>query len=67
MTGAGRWGVLKIAVVGLIIAGSTTVACVTFLIAQGKEAPDGLIAIASAAIGALATLMTTRGGDDGDA
>lgn len=61
MNGA-KWGVLKLAVVGLIIAGSATVACVTFLIAQGKEAPDGLIAIASAAIGALATLMTTSRG-----
>lgn len=30
------------------------------LISQGKEAPDGLIAVASAGMGALSTLLTVR-------
>lgn len=57
----GRWDVLKIAVAGLIAVGAAAVICVTFLVARGREAPDGLVALASAAVGALATLMTTSG------
>jgi hypothetical protein len=62
----GGWSVLRLAVLGLILSGVATVMAVTFLIAQGSAAPDGLIAIASASVGALATLMTTQRFDGRD-
>lgn len=54
-----RWSVLRIATAGLILLGLTVVVGAVYLIGIGQEIPDGIIALGSAAVGAVATLMTT--------
>ena len=49
--------VLRMAVVGLIIATVVALLGTLLLIANGKAAPDGVVAIGSAGVGALATML----------
>ena len=49
--------VLRLAVVGLIIATVLALAGTVFLIWSGRAAPDGVVAIGSAGVGALATML----------
>ena len=49
--------VLRLAVVGLIIATVLALAGTVFLIWSGRSAPDGVVAIGSAGVGALATML----------
>lgn len=49
--------VLRFAVLGLILAIVIALAGVIFLSSSGKELPDGIVAIGSAAVGALATML----------
>lgn len=51
--------VLRCATIGLIATVLTVILSSTWLISAGKQVPDGIVALASAAVGALATLMTT--------
>ena len=54
-----KWGVLRCATAGLILMGLSVVFGSVYLIGLDKDVPDGIIALGSAAVGALATLMTT--------
>lgn len=49
--------VLRLAVVGLIIATVAALLGTIFLIWNGRQAPDGVVAIGSAGVGALATML----------
>lgn len=49
--------VLRLAVVGLIVATALALIGTVFLIWDGKSAPDGVVAIGSAGVGALATML----------
>ena len=49
--------VLRLAVVGLILATVFALAGTVFLIWSGRTAPDGVVAIGSAGVGALATML----------
>lgn len=54
-----KWTVLRLAAAGLIAMGLAVVVGSVYLIGLDKDIPDGIIALGSAAVGALATLMTT--------
>lgn len=56
---------LRLAAAGLIAMGLFVVGGAVYLIGMDKDVPDGIIALGSAAVGALATLMTTSGLADG--
>lgn len=49
--------VLRLAVIGLIIATAIALLGTIVLVWQGKAAPDGVVAIGSAGVGALATML----------
>jgi hypothetical protein len=49
--------VLRVAVIGLILATTITLLGAIMLVAAGKQAPEGIIAIGSAGVGALATML----------
>lgn len=49
--------VLRLAVAGLILATLVSLVGVVALAAYGKELPDGIVAIGSASVGALATML----------
>lgn len=49
--------VLRLAVVGLIIAIAVALIGTIFLVWNEKAAPDGVVAIGSAGVGALATML----------
>lgn len=49
--------VLRFAVIGLMLAIIVSLLGVVFLAWQGKELPDGIVAIGSASVGALATML----------
>lgn len=49
--------VLRYAVVGLVLAIAITLLGVIFLSHQEKSIPDGVVAMGSAAVGALATML----------
>ena len=49
--------VLRLAVVGLILATAIALFGTIFLIWSGRTAPDGVVAIGSAGVGALATML----------
>lgn len=49
--------VLRYAVLGLVLAIAITLLGVIFLAYQGKSAPDGVVAMGSAAVGALSTML----------
>jgi uncharacterized integral membrane protein len=49
--------VLRFAVLGLMLAIIVSLVGVIFLAWQGKELPDGIVAIGSASVGALATML----------
>lgn len=49
--------VLRFAVYGLIVANVIALVGVLVLVGIGKEAPEGIIAIGSASVGALATML----------
>lgn len=49
--------VLRLAVVGLIVATILALAGTVILTWAGKTAPDGVVAIGSAGVGALATML----------
>lgn len=49
--------VLRMAVIGLILAISIALFGTIVLIWNGKNAPDGVVAIGSAGVGALATML----------
>lgn len=49
--------VLRYAVLGLVIAIAATILGVIFLGYQEKPVPDGVVAMGSAAVGALATML----------
>lgn len=53
--------VVVIAVKGIIVLTTGALAGIVGLLAQGRDAPDGLVGLASAGMGALATLLTVRG------
>lgn len=53
------WSVLRLATIGLIIVVVMVIISATLLLWDGNALPDGVIALGSAAVGALATLMTT--------
>lgn len=55
------WHVLQLAVFGLIVVATSVVVGTVILVSLSQTVPDGIIALGSAAVGALATLMTTRG------
>lgn len=52
--------VVVFAVKGIIIITFSALAGTIALLSQGKSAPDGVIAISSAGMGALSTLLTVR-------
>jgi uncharacterized integral membrane protein len=54
---ASDYVVLRLAVVGLILAGVVALLGAIFLTWNGRTAPDGVVAIGSASIGALATML----------
>ncbi|HKZ20481.1 MAG TPA: hypothetical protein VJQ57_10250 [Acidimicrobiia bacterium] len=53
--------VLRIAVVGIILSILLAGGGVVFLVSMDKEVPDGILAIGSAGVGALATMMVRKG------
>lgn len=55
----GKGPVLKYATLGLISIVLSVILSATLLIWSGAAVPDGIVALGSAATGALATLMTT--------
>lgn len=60
--------VVVLAVKGVIMTTALALGGTIGLIAQGKNPPDGVIAVASAGVGALSTLLTVqaRGGSRDD-
>lgn len=52
--------VAVLAVKGIIAITAVALAGTVGLLSQGKDAPDGVIAISSAGMGALSTLLTVR-------
>lgn len=52
--------VAVLAVKGIIVITAAALAGTIGLLSQGKQAPDGVIAISSAGMGALSTLLTVR-------
>ena len=56
------WSTLRLAVAAVGLITLTTVVAITILLAMGREAPDGLIAIGAGGVGALATLLTGQAG-----
>lgn len=52
--------VVVLAVRGIILTTSIALAGTIGLISQGKSPPDGVIAVASAGVGALSTLLTVQ-------
>lgn len=52
--------VAVLAVKGIIVITFGALAGTIALLSQGKDAPDGVIAISSAGMGALSTLLTVR-------
>lgn len=56
--------VVVFAVKGIILITAGALIGTVALLSQGKEAPDGVIAISSAGMGALSTLLTVRARGD---
>ena len=52
--------------IGLIMVAVSVVIATAALIGTGHTVPDGMVALGSASVGALATLMTTHGGSTGE-
>lgn len=52
--------VVDLAVRGIILTTTVALAGTIGLISQGKNPPDGVIAVASAGVGALSTLLTVQ-------
>ena len=61
--GAERWTVVKITVICLGLVALGGLASITLLSVYEKAAPEGLIGIAGAAVGALATLIARVNGN----
>lgn len=62
-TNGSRWSVIKMAVIGVAMAALTAMAGVIILSLYDKAAPEGLIGIGGAAVGALATLLARVNGN----
>lgn len=56
--------VVVLAVKGIVVVTILAILGVIGLISQGKQPPDGVIAVASAGVGALSTLLTVRARGD---
>lgn len=61
-----RWSVLRFAVMGLIGVALVAICASAYLLSQSDAVPEGLIAIGSTAVGALATLMVTSTRDESE-
>lgn len=54
-----RSGVIRLAVIGLIGVGGFAILSTVFLLGLDKDVPEGVLALGSAAVGALSTLLVS--------
>ena len=61
---SGDYLILKYAVIGLIITIGVSLAGSLYLASQSKDIPEGILAIGSTSVGALATMLVRPPGSD---
>lgn len=62
-----KWSVLRVTILSLASLAGVTIVASAVLLYTGADIPEGFVAIASAAVGALATMLNAVGLRNGDA